>query len=484
MGCSATLLALGLLAAACGSDTDVDANQIDAEPTPVPSVPPEPVPTAEPTLAPTATVVPEPTAAPATPVRPREAPALESNYNRPPRRGGWSVAAGDWISHSFSPPLFFSLPIDGTVINEGSGRLEIAVGDPQAPAGFLTIVEPLAINSPTGPIPIDVADPATVFAGYDLRDQGSIEVDGRTIDSYDAAFPDDPALARFRTPCDRSPGYECLTPFTTLSNLVFLEEQVLHRFVAQDWGDGRLIVVASPVASNDDPAFLEYADVIARSAVGAPASVHRGVRWLTTLGDRAGAIPAGSYVGRVGDTTIAVDLELDLDSTRVHAQRSTVLGVTSWVDEDWGSGQVRLFDFDDFLDPETGTPRSDRRDDAMPTAEFEAGLAELLIVERTGTDVLGGIDAAWYDVTAELGIGESCATSLGWSNPDATCVAWASMLNPYRILQPSDVVSRVYYLETVDLVVVVTPQPGFTVDDVLGDLSLMVDGLQILGWPT
>ena len=139
-------------------------------------------------------------------------------------------------------------------------------------------------------------------------------------------------------------------------------------------------------------------------------------------------VRAGRYVGRVGDTTIEIDLDAGVENTRVHAQRPTVLGWTSWVDEDWGSGQIRLFDFNDFVDLETGGPPSDRRAEPMSTAEFEAGLAELLIIEASGTGALGGVEATWYDVRAEQGQGENCSQALGWSNPGATCVPWASML--------------------------------------------------------
>lgn len=156
-----------------------------------------------------------------------------------------------------------------------------------------------------------------------------------------------------------------------------------------------------------------------------------------------------------------------------------MLGFAAVDGNDWGSGWLRFFDFDDFLDPETGETRGDRGADPLTTAEFEAGLAEWLVIEQTGTNVIGGVASPWFDATAEQGVGESCALALGWSNPSATCVRWARMLNPYWISQPSDVVARHYYLADADLLVVITPQPGFTVDDVLADLQPILDGLDI-----
>ncbi len=462
------MIVLALTAMACSPTDDISATAGEPTQTVRPS-------------APTATAArpPQPTAPPE--ANATSATAVESLYNEPPGPGGWPIDAGPWISHSFSKPLSFELPVDGSVINDGAGRLEIAVGDPDLPDGFLTIVEPLAILSPTGAIPIDLAEPDKVFETAEILEDEVIELDDRTLRVYDARFPASPELAQFRSTCDRNPDAQCLTPFETLGSFVFIEQELVHRFVAQDWAGSTLVVVATPLDGADE-IFLDHADALSRTVSAAPDSAHDSPRWITTLGTRGDNVPAGRYVARVGDTGIEISLDVVVPEAWVSAQRPTVVGIAAHDGAD-RVGWLRFFDFDEFIDAESATPTGDGRGDPLTAAEFEAGLRDLLLVDELASATVGGDEAIQLDATAEQGIGESCALVLGSTDPEATCVRWTRMLNPYWIVQASDVVSRHYYLEEADLLVVVTPESGFTIDDVLDRLGPILDGLTITTRP-
>lgn len=495
----ACITAIVLLLVACGSSSDsaeiaeVAGDDADAEVGPDPSVgatPEQPVAPTTPEVETTPTSEPTPTAT-TEPIEPPPDPAvvgaapIEELYASPPQVEGWPIEAGTWVSDSFSTPLAFDLPVDGHITQDAAGALEILVGDAADPVGFLHIVEPLAVNAATGPVPIAAVNPETIFRDSEVHSQETVELTDRTLSVTDATLPSSSPIARFATPCARVGERSCVSPFTTLSGFVFLEVGRTHRFVSQTWGDGAVIVVATAAGDDATPGgdeFRAHANAIAASLVEVQPSDSPGRRWIAALGNRVQEVPAGQYVARVGETALAFDIDSTVPSVSVNAVRSGVLGFAAVEDEDWGSGWLRFFAFDGFgdLPSPVDSPETPAEPGAPPSAEeFAAELGERLVVVDAGSDSIGGVDATWIDATAADGEGENCALSLGWSNPAATCVRWAAFPTQYWLLQPSDVVSRHWYIEDEGLLVVITPQPGFTVADVVEDLGALLDGLRI-----
>ncbi len=137
------------------------------------------------------------------PVVPSAEP-LESNYHPLTSEFGWVVEAGVWTSHGFSVPLTFNVPDEATIVSAGKGRVEFAIGDAHAPRGWLRVVEPIAVSSPGGPIPIDLVSVDNAMTGARILDEADIDGPGTRSVLLDFVIDESPILAPFAAaPCPK-----------------------------------------------------------------------------------------------------------------------------------------------------------------------------------------------------------------------------------------------------------------------------------------
>ena len=113
----------------------------------------------------------------------------------------------------------------------------------------------------------------------------------------------------------------------------------------------------------------------------------------------------------------------------------------------------------------------------LPSTVFEADLRATLTVTNTSFETIGGIQAPFYDVTANPDLASSCAI-FAWPTVNATWQTWTST-PMYQWYVASDVTERVYYIESADMVVVLDPMPGTTVADVQASFAELLAGFQI-----
>lgn len=331
--------AMAVLATACGSDAPDEVRAAEEAASTA-----EPAPTAEPvpTIAPTST--PEPTASPQ-----EDVTNLESVYDEPPANGGWPVPAGVWSSSSFSTPLRFDLPVDATLMSDGLGRIEFAVGPAEEPDGWLYIVEPVALNRPTGPIPIDLVDPKKAFDGATILGERSSAGPLGEFTLTDFRPDMAPVLEPFTRPCFRRPERRCIAPYVTGSgqNAVVLTMDGIHRVAGFEFGEeGRLNVIAV-VNDENNLDFLDYADALAESltTIEAPWT---GTVSLDTLGIRGDILPAGRWVRGVGSTLVKIDLDQDMTVDPLFYPEMDVIGIEA------GGGAMYIAHHDPRYDLETG----------------------------------------------------------------------------------------------------------------------------------
>ena len=57
------------------------------------------------------------------------------------------------------------------------------------------------------------------------------------------------------------------------------------------------------------------------------------------------------------------------------------------------------------------------------------------------------------------------------------------MLNPYWVVQASDVTARHIYIEDADLLIVVSPESGVLLDEIVERVQPVLDGLSITAVP-
>ncbi len=361
---SRLLFTLVFLVAACGGSERVT----DASGVPVPNV-----------------VAPEVDAATANSIE----EALSS-----PDPADHELAAGDWVSDSFSEPIAFHLSEPGRVLLLTNGALAIESGPIDNPTGRIAIIEAIAFATPDGAAPLGVAPLGSEFPLATVTDRGLVGAQGRLLSWADVRLESDVIPESLIFECGADEVVPCTQVFVTQSEGSSVPLAPLDfdlRFVGQDFGARRLYVAASAMNPVDELNFREGATEVAASIV-LTESDWAGRRPISTLEQRGEPVPAGTWFAALGGYGVEVRSDAGLENVTLDfLDERAIVFTTTEPDSRAGFFAITFNGFIDAVDVRTPSPG-----DPLSAEEFIEGLSQVTeVMDVTDSEIVGQDAITW-----------------------------------------------------------------------------------------
>lgn len=355
-----------------------------------------------------------------TPIDEAEALAISGAYSDDVIFGP-TLPAGDWFSDSFSQAIAFRLPVQARLVGQGRGwiTLDLEPSDRGA-GGRVRIVEVVAMSSPNGPIPIGNIDSGTEFSDTTVSASGTATADGRLLSWRDLQIESSLVPEMFHEACHTS-QVGCVPALISEGGPVHLELDLDHRTVSQEFGDHKLIVVATAESLATTP-LPAIALEISASIITTERTEDAARRPLASLGLRVDAMPVGRWFVEIDGVVVDLSLDSAVEDMGVFAIEESWFAVTPRSGDFHGAVSVQVFQ--GF--PEGVVLTEDIEDGPLSAEAFLAGMSQVVDLDIHGPSTIGRLDSVRFGMAISDDLPYGCsALERRDLEDDQRCVKWS-----------------------------------------------------------